>query len=114
MSRRHPALIGGVKSPNSGTPAKLMPPKYAKAYVTRGKTDPIDAAAICEAVTRPSMSFVPVKGVEQQGVSMLHGARSQLIGKRTQLINAARAPERARHRRRKRSSRARRAAGDRP
>jgi transposase len=49
-----------------GHTVKLMPPKYVKAYVKRGKTDAIDAAAICEAVTRPSMSFVPVKGIEQQ------------------------------------------------
>lgn len=73
-----------------GHTVKLMPPKYVKAYVKRGKTDAIDAAAICEAVTRPSMSFVPVKGVEQQGLSMVHSARSQLIGQRTQLINAVR------------------------
>jgi transposase len=73
-----------------GHTVKLMPPKYVKAYVKRGKTDASDAAAICEAVTRPSMSFVPVKGVEQQGLSMLHSARSLLIGQRTQLINAAR------------------------
>jgi transposase len=69
---------------------KLMPPKYVKAYVKRGKTDAGDAAAICEAVARPSMTFVPVKGVEQQGLSMLHSARSQLIGQRTQMINAVR------------------------
>ena len=67
-----------------------MPPKYVKAYVKRGKTDASDAAAICEAVTRPSMSFVPIKGLEQQGLSMLHSARSQLIGQRTQLVNAVR------------------------
>ena len=73
-----------------GHTVKLMPPTYVKAYVKRGKTDAGDAAAICEAVTRPSMSFVPVKGVEQQGLSMLHSARSQLIGQRTQLINAVR------------------------
>src|SRR5262252_5893248 len=73
-----------------GHTVKLMPPKYVKAYVKRGKTDAGDAAAICEAVTRPSMSFVPVKGVEQQGLSMLHSARSQLIGQRTQLTNAVR------------------------
>ena len=73
-----------------GHTVKLMPPKYVKAYVKRGKTDAGDAAAICEAVTRPSMSFVPVKGLEQQGLSMLHSARSQLIGQRTQLINAVR------------------------
>jgi transposase len=73
-----------------GHTVKLMPPKYVKAYVKRGKTDASDAAAICEAVTRPSMSFVPVKGREQQGLSMVHSARSQLVGQRTQLINAVR------------------------
>jgi transposase len=73
-----------------GHTVKLMPPKYVKAYVKRGKTDAGDAAAICEAVTRPSMSFVPVKGLGQQGLSMLHSARSQLLGQRTQLINAVR------------------------
>src|SRR5215831_9177073 len=73
-----------------GHTVKLMPPKYVKAYVKRGKTDAGDAAAICEAVTRPSMSFVLVKGIEQQGLSMLHSARSLLIGQRTQLINAVR------------------------
>jgi transposase len=45
-----------------GHSLKLMPPKYVKAYVKRGKMEAVDAAAICEAVTRPSMSFVPVKG----------------------------------------------------
>ena len=69
---------------------KLMPAKYVKAYVKRGKTDAGDAAAICEAVTRPSMTFVPVKSAERQGLSMLHSARSQLVGQRTQLINAVR------------------------
>ena len=73
-----------------GHTVKLMPPRYVKPYVKRGKTDPGDAAAICEAVTRPTMSFVPIKGVEQQGLSMLHSARSQLIGQRTQLTNAVR------------------------
>src|SRR6516164_9680187 len=73
-----------------GHTVKLMPPKYVKAYVKRGKTDAGDAEAICEAVTRPSMTFVPVKGVAQQALSMLHSGRSQLIGQRTQLINAVR------------------------
>ena len=49
-----------------------MPPTYVKAYVKRGKNDAADAAAICEAVTRPSMRFVPIKNVEQQSVLMLH------------------------------------------
>src|SRR5215831_5717989 len=62
-----------------GHTVKLMPPRYVKPYVKRGKTDPGDAAAICEAVARPTMSFVPIKGVEQQGLSMMHSARSQLI-----------------------------------
>src|SRR5262245_56005553 len=66
-----------------GHAVKLMPPKYVKAYVKRGKTDAIDAAAICEAVARPGMSFVPLKGLEQQGLYMLHSARLQLIGQRT-------------------------------
>ncbi|MCL4137562.1 UNVERIFIED_CONTAM: hypothetical protein GTU68_011393 [Idotea baltica] len=67
-----------------------MPPKYVKAYVKRGKTDAGDAAAICEAVSRPSMTFVPVKSVGQQGLSMLHSVRSQLVSQRTQLVNAVR------------------------
>src|SRR5262249_21220711 len=95
-----------------GHTVKLMPPAYVKAYVKRGKTDAIDAAAICEAMTRPSMSFVPVKGLEQQGLSMLHSARLQLIGQ-TADQRGARAPERACHRG-KRPARARRAGGDRP
>jgi transposase len=73
-----------------GHTVKLMPPKYVKAYVKRGKTDAGDAAAICEAVSRPSMTFVPVKSVAQQGLSMLHSVRSQLVSQRTQLVNAVR------------------------
>ena len=64
---------------------------YVKAYVRRGKNDAADAAAICEAVTRPSMRFVPVKTVEQQVALMLHRSRDLLIRQRTQLINALRA-----------------------
>src|SRR5665213_4469396 len=51
---------------------KLMPPSYVKAYLKRGKNDANDAAAICEAVTRPSMRFVPIKTKEQQTALMLH------------------------------------------
>jgi transposase len=54
-----------------GHTVKLMPPAYVKAYVKRNKNDAADAAAICEAVTRPSMRFVPVKNPEQQSVLML-------------------------------------------
>jgi transposase len=73
-----------------GHTVKLMPPKYVKAYVKRGKTDAGDAEAICEAVQRPTMTFVPVKSVEQQGLAMLHSIRQTLIGQRTQAINAMR------------------------
>src|SRR4051812_9843393 len=54
-----------------GHTVKLMPASYVKAYVRRQKNDAADAAAICEAVTRPSMRFVPVKTVEQQSALML-------------------------------------------
>jgi transposase len=73
-----------------GHAVKLMPPNYVKAYVKRGKTDAADAAAICEAVTRPSMTFVPVKSAEQQSLAMLHSVRAKLISQRTQSINALR------------------------
>jgi transposase len=74
-----------------GHDVRLMPPSYVKAYVKRGKSDAADAAAICEAVTRPSMRFVPIKSAEQQGSLMLHRTRDLLIRQRTQLINAMRA-----------------------
>src|SRR6202030_446183 len=74
-----------------GHDTRLMPPTYVKAYVKRGKNDAADAAAICEAVTRPSMRFVPIKNVEQQSVLMLHRTRDLLMRQRTQLINALRA-----------------------
>lgn len=74
-----------------GHSVRLMPASYVKAYVKRSKNDAADAAAICEAVTRPSMRFVAVKTVEQQAVLMLHRSRDLLIRQRTQLINAVRA-----------------------
>jgi transposase len=74
-----------------GHTVKLMPPAYVKAYVKRNKNDAADVEAICEAVTRPSMRFVPVKDVEQQSVLMLHRARSLLVRQRTMLVNALRA-----------------------
>jgi transposase len=70
---------------------RLLPPVYVKAYVKRSKNDAADAAAICEAVTRPSMRFVPVKTPEQQAALAVHRTRDLLIGQRTQLINALRA-----------------------
>ena len=74
-----------------GHTVKLMPPAYVKAYVKRNKNDAADAEAICEAVARPSMRFVPVKDAEQQSVLMLHRARSLLVRQRTMLVNALRA-----------------------
>ena len=74
-----------------GHSVRLMPPAYVKPYVRRGKNDANDAAAICEAVTRPSMRFVPVKSAERQSVLMLHRVRALLIRQRTMLINALRA-----------------------
>lgn len=73
-----------------GHRVKLMPASYVKAYVKRSKNDAADAAAICEAVTRPSMRYVPVKTVDQQAALMLHRARDLLVRQRTQLINAIR------------------------
>ncbi len=73
-----------------GHDVRLMPPHYVKPYVKRGKNDAADAAAICEAVSRPSMRFVPVKGTQQQSVLMLHRTRSLLVRQRTMLANALR------------------------
>jgi transposase len=73
-----------------GHEVRLMPPQYVKAYVKRGKNDAVDAAAVCEAVTRPSMRVVPVKTEEQQSALMMHRARELLVRQRTQLINAVR------------------------
>jgi transposase len=74
-----------------GHDVRLLPPAYVKPYVRRGKNDAADAAAICEAVTRPSMRVVPVKSIDQQGALMVHRSRDLLIRQRTQLLNALRA-----------------------
>jgi transposase len=68
----------------------LMPPQYIKPYVKRGKNDAIDAAAICEAMSRPSMRFVPVKTAESQAALAMLGVRDLLVKQRTMLINAIR------------------------
>jgi len=73
-----------------GHAVKLMPPSYVKAYLKRGKNDANDTAAICEAVTRPSMRFVPTKSEQQQSVLMLHRSRQLLVRQRTMLSNAIR------------------------
>ncbi len=74
-----------------GHEVKLMPPNYVKPYVKRNKNDAADAAAICEAVRRPTMRFVAVKSAEQQSVLMVHRARELLVRQRTMLVNAIRA-----------------------
>jgi transposase len=74
-----------------GHEVRLMPAKDVKAYVKRNKNDAADAAAICEAVRRPTMRFVRVKSAEQQGQLMQHRTRDLLMRQRTQVINALRA-----------------------
>src|SRR6476661_5271094 len=73
-----------------GHAVRLMPPAYVKPYVKRGKTDANDAEAICEAVTRPTMRFVPVKSPEQQAALALHRTRDLMVKQRTQLVNMIR------------------------
>ncbi|MEO0498581.1 MAG: IS110 family transposase [Pseudomonadota bacterium] len=73
-----------------GHEVRLMPAMYVKAYVKRGKSDAIDAEAICEAVTRPTMRFVAIKTEEQQGVLFLQRARDLIVRQRTQLSNMLR------------------------
>ncbi|MER9732966.1 IS110 family transposase [Mesorhizobium sp. M0217] len=73
-----------------GHEVRLMPASYVKPYVKRQKNDASDAEAICEAVTRPTMRFVPTKSEEQQSVLMLRRVRELLIRQRTMLVNALR------------------------
>jgi transposase len=68
-----------------------MPPAYVKPYVKRQKNDATDAEAICEAVTRANMRFVPTKTPEQQSCLMLHRTRHLFIRQQTAVINAIRA-----------------------
>lgn len=73
-----------------GHDVRLLPPQYVRAYVKRGKNDAADAEAICEAMSRRSMRFVPVRTAVNQAELMLHGARDLLIKQRTMLVNAIR------------------------
>jgi len=100
FARLEPALVGMEACSTShywarelrafGHEVRLMPAQYVKAYVKRQKNDAADAAAICEAVSRPSMRFVAVKTAEQQASTMLHRSRELLVRQRTMLINALR------------------------
>ena len=74
-----------------GHEVRMMPARYVKAYVKRNKNDAADAEAICEAVTRKTMRFVPIKTPEQQAVLMLHRTRQLFVRQRTALVNALRA-----------------------
>jgi len=99
--RKLPACLVGLEACGSahywareiaalGHDVRMLPPIYVKAYVMRGKTDAADAAAICEAVTRPTMRFVPIKTAEQQAAGMLLKTRELLVRQRSQLANAFR------------------------
>src|SRR3954449_12459408 len=74
-----------------GHTVRLMPPAYVKPYVKRQKNDATDAEAICEAVTRANMRFVPTKTPEQQSGLVLHRTRHLFIRQQTSVINAIRA-----------------------
>lgn len=73
-----------------GHEVRLVPPQYVKAYIKRGKNDRIDAEAICEAMSRPGMRFVPVKSADEQAAAMLLSVRDMLVKQRTMLVNAIR------------------------
>jgi transposase len=73
-----------------GHTVKLIAPQLVKPYVKRGKNDAADAEALCEAMSRPTMRFVPVKSEDQQAALMLIGLREGLVRQRTQLCNAIR------------------------
>ena len=73
-----------------GHDVRLIPPSYVKPFVKRGKTDAADAEAICEAVVRKSMRFVPIKSADQQAAAMVLKTRELLVRQRTQAINALR------------------------
>jgi transposase len=73
-----------------GHTVRLMAPQFVKPYVKSNKNDAVDAEAICEAVQRPTMRFVPEKSIEQQDIQSLHRIRSQLIARRTAQSNQVR------------------------
>ncbi|MGH9439247.1 MAG: IS110 family transposase [Terriglobia bacterium] len=101
FGKLEPCLVGmeacasshywGQELSRLGHDVRLIPPSYVKPYVRRQKNDRVDAAAICEAVSRPTMRFVAIKTRDQQALQVLHRTRELLIRQRTQLGNALRA-----------------------
>jgi transposase len=100
LARLSPVVIGmeacggahywGRRCREHGHTVKLIAPQFVKPYVKSNKNDPADAEAICEAVTRPTMRFVPVKEVDQQDLQALHRARERVVKARTALVNETR------------------------
>ncbi len=73
-----------------GHTVKLISPQFVKPYVKSNKNDVADAEAVCEAAQRPSMRFVPIKGMEQQDIQSIHRIRSRLVKEKTALMNSIR------------------------
>ena len=100
FSKLEPCLVGmeacatahhwGREIRALGHEVKLMPPQFVKPYLKSQKNDMADAEAICEAVTRPTMRFVPIKTVDQQSIMVLQGVRDQLISMRIKVSNTIR------------------------
>jgi transposase len=100
MARLEPCLVGLEACGGAhywartlqgyGHAVRLMSPQFVKPYVKSNKHDVLDAEAICEAVTRPTMRFVPIKSVEQQDLQSLHRARSLVVAQRTAQVNQIR------------------------
>jgi transposase len=100
FAQRAPALVGieacgtahdwGRRLRALGHDVRLIPARYVKPFVKRNKNDARDAEAICEAVSRPNMRFVPIKTVEQQAARSLERSRELLIKHRTQMMNCVR------------------------
>lgn len=74
-----------------GHEVRILPPQYVRPYVKTNKNDAADAGAICEAMQRPEMRFVPMKSIEQQALLTMHRVRELLIAERVSAINAIRA-----------------------
>jgi len=101
FERAAPAIVGMESCAGSqwiarklqalGHKVRLIPAQFVKPYVKSNKSDIIDAEAIAEAATRPTMRFAAIKSEEQADLQALHRVRDQMIGTRTRLINQMRA-----------------------